>query len=89
MTEVERIVDQMRRSFYGKAWCGSALHEVLADVTAEEAAAKPIRDALSIWEMVLHLAAWKGEVRQRLAGERVRLPAEGDFPPMSATGGDA
>ena len=89
MTEVERIIDQMRRSFYGKAWCGSALREVLADVTAEEAASKPIPNALSIWEMVLHLAAWKGAVRQRLAGERVRLPADGDFPPVADTGEEA
>ena len=37
MTEVERIVDQMRRAFEGGAWCGSALKEVLADVTPAEA----------------------------------------------------
>ena len=82
MTEVERIADQMRRAFYGEAWCGSALREVLADVTAAEAVSKPIPNALSIWEMVLHLAAWKGAVRQRLAGERVKLPVDGDFPPV-------
>ena len=89
MTEVERLIDQMRRSFYGKAWCGSALREVLADVTAEEAVSKPIPDALSIWEMVLHLAAWKGAVRQRLAGERVKLPVDGDFPPVVDMSEDA
>jgi hypothetical protein len=85
MTEVERISDQMRRAFHGKAWCGSALREVLTDVTAAEAASKPIPNALSIWEMVLHLAAWKGAVRQRLAGERVKLPVDGDFPPVEDT----
>ena len=86
MNEVERIVDQMQRAFYGKAWCGSALREVLADVTAQEAASKPIPNGLSIWEMVLHLAAWKGAVRQRLAGERIKLPVDGDFPPVRDTG---
>ena len=40
MTEVERIVDQMRRAFEGGAWCGSALREVLADVTPAEAASR-------------------------------------------------
>ena len=85
MTEVERITDQMQRAFYGKAWCGSALREVLADVTPQEAASKPIANALSIWQMVLHLAAWKGAVRGRLAGEAVRLPVEGDFPPVPET----
>ena len=86
MREVERIIDQMRRAFYGRAWCGTALREVLADVTAAEAAAKPIPGGLGIWEMVLHLAAWKGAVRRRLAGERVRLPPDGDFPEVGETG---
>jgi len=85
MTEVGRIIDQMRRAFDGKAWCGSSLRAVLADVTAKEAASKPIPNALSIWEMVLHLAAWKGAVRQRLARERVTLPVDGDFPPVKDT----
>lgn len=86
MTEVERIIDLMQRAFGGKAWCGSSLRAVLADVTPQEAAAKPISNALSIWEMVLHLAAWKGAVRQRLAGERIKLPVDGDFPPVGETG---
>jgi uncharacterized damage-inducible protein DinB len=82
MTEVERITDQMQRAFEGKAWCGTALREVLSDVTADEAAAKPLPRSLSIWEMVLHLAAWKGAIRQRVLGERVVVPADGDFPPV-------
>lgn len=32
--------------------------------------------------MVLHLAAWKEAVRERIAGVRVVLPADGDFPPV-------
>lgn len=85
MAEIERIIDQMQHAFDGKAWCGSSLRVVLADVTPQEAAAKPIPNALSIWEMVLHLAAWKGAVRQRLAGERIKLPVDGDFPPVGET----
>jgi hypothetical protein len=85
MTEVERIADQMRRAFDGEAWCGSSLREVLADVTPREAASKPIPNGLSIWQMVLHPAAWKGAVRQRLAGERIKLPVDGDFPPVGET----
>ncbi len=85
MSEVERIADQMQRAFDGNAWCGSSLGQVLADITPEEAAAKPIPQALSIWQMVLHLAAWKGAVRQRIGGERVVLPVDGDFPPVPET----
>lgn len=85
MNEVERIAEQMRRAFERGAWCGSALSEVLADVTPEEAAAHPVPGGLSIWQMVLHLAAWKRAVRQRLEGRRVRLPEEGDFPEVGET----
>lgn len=31
MTEIERIEDQMRRSFTGEAWHGPAVDELLAD----------------------------------------------------------
>jgi hypothetical protein len=89
MSEVERIADQMWRAFEGGAWCGSALKEVLADVTPREAAARPIPNGLRIWQMVLHLAAWKGAVRQRLKGVPVKLPEEGDFPPVEDTGAEA
>lgn len=89
MSEVERISDQMRRAFEGGAWCGSALKEVLADVTPEEAAARPIPNGLGIWQMVLQLAAWKGAVRRRLEGYAVKLPEEGDFPPVEDTSADA
>ncbi|MBA3320045.1 MAG: DinB family protein [Pyrinomonadaceae bacterium] len=85
MTEIERITDQLRRAFEGDAWCGSALREVLADVTAESAARRMLANAHSVWEIVLHVAAWKDAVRRRLAGERVVTPAEGDFPSVVET----
>ncbi len=85
MTEIERIEDQLRRAFAGDAWHGSSLIEILAGVTAEEARAKPLPNAHSIWEIVLHVAAWDGAVRQRLEGETVRAPDEGDWPEVRDT----
>lgn len=83
MTEIERVVDQMRRAFHRDAWCGSSLREALDGVAFDRAAARPLKNAHSIWEVVLHVAAWKGAVRQRLAGEPVRVPEEGDWPPVA------
>jgi uncharacterized damage-inducible protein DinB len=80
MTEIERITDQLERAFRSDAWCGSALQEALAGVTADCASARPLKSAHNIWEIVLHAAAWKGAIRQRLAGEPVRVPVEGDWP---------
>src|SRR5688572_14934765 len=42
MKEVKRILDQFKRSFEGGAWHGPSVQEVLANVTAEKAAAHPL-----------------------------------------------
>lgn len=57
-TECSRIADQLRRAFSGKAWHGPALHELLANVSTEPAAARPLATAHSIWELVLHIEVW-------------------------------
>ena len=85
MTEAERIEDQLRRAYEGGAWHGPALRELLADVNAERAAARPLANAHSIWEVVLHVAAWDGVVRRRAGGERVDAPPEGDWPAVTDT----
>jgi len=85
MREAERIADQLKRAFEGNAWQGPALGEVLTGVTAPEAAARPVGAAHSIWEMVLHVAAWEGAVAVRLSGTALELPPEGDWPPVTDT----
>lgn len=86
MSEVQRIEDQLRRAYEGDAWHGPALRELLADVNAERAAARPLANAHSIWEIVLHVAAWDGAVRRRVEGEKVDEPPEGDWPAVTDTG---
>lgn len=93
MTETKRIVDQLERGYAGDAWCGASLRESLRGVTAEAAARRPIvngaADGHSIWEIVLHVAAWMGAVRERIEGGDVRMPAEGDWREVTDTGGAA
>lgn len=89
MNEVERITDQMRRAYSRDAWCGSSLLEALGGVTADCAAARPLQNAHTIWEIVLHVSAWKGVVRRRLAGELMRQPEEGDWPAVVETSAEA
>jgi hypothetical protein len=66
--ELERIGDQLRRSFDGDAFYGPPLWELVRDITAEKAAARPRAGTHSIWEIVLHVAAWEGAVRSRIEG---------------------
>ena len=79
-TEAFRIADQLRRAFDGSAWHGPALLELLADVNASTAAAKPLSKVHSIWELVLHIAAWDGAALSRLAGEKSQPAGEQNFP---------
>jgi uncharacterized damage-inducible protein DinB len=80
MPETARIADQLRRTFSGEAWHGDSLLEILDGITAAQAAARPIKHAHTIWELVLHITAWDNAVRRRLAGEAVNLPEEQNFP---------
>lgn len=83
MRETERIAQQLRYGFEGGAWHGPAVLEVLAGVDARQAAAHPLSNAHSIWEIVLHLRAWNDIVLRRTRGETVRpTPAE-DWPPVT------
>jgi uncharacterized damage-inducible protein DinB len=74
------IADQLRRAFEGDAWHGPALLELLVDLDAATAAAKPLPKVHSIWELVLHIAAWDDVACRRLSGEKVQLTGTANFP---------
>ena len=82
--EIERLEDQLRRSFTGDAWHGPAVLEVLAGIDAGQAAARPVAGVHSIWELVLHLAATYRLVLRRLEGNGAQLSPEEDWPPVPA-----
>lgn len=85
MTETERILDQLKRANKGGAWHGPSVRETLGGVPAEMAAARPVSAAHSIWEVVLHIAAWQAAVGHRLEGDRAQLPSEEDWPRVIET----
>jgi len=85
MSESVRLSDQIRRAFEGHAWHGDSLLKLLADVNAKKAAARPIKNAHSIWELTLHVAAWDGAVLRRTGGAAARLSDKQNFPPVVDT----
>jgi uncharacterized damage-inducible protein DinB len=86
MSEVERIVDQLRRAFEGNAWHGLALWEILTDVTSQQAVSKPLNGVHSMWEIVNHVTVWESVVLRRIKGEVIGgLSPEQDWPPVSDT----
>jgi uncharacterized damage-inducible protein DinB len=85
MSETARLADQIRRAFEGEAWHGDSVLELLSDVDAKIAAAHPIKSAHSIWELVLHIAAWDDAVLRRTGGTAVKLSDDQNFPPVNDT----
>ena len=84
MTETHRINSQLKRAQEGQAWHGPSLRDLLEGVTAEQAAAKPIPNAHSVWELVNHIIAWEQIARKRLEGaEEIAIPDDVNFPPVT------
>ena len=89
MKETDRIRDQLNRAFSGNAWHGPSVMEILENVTAAQAAQRPINRAHTIWELVLHIRAWENACRRRLAGDRAELPDEEDWQAFADTSDEA
>ncbi|HVO80517.1 MAG TPA: DinB family protein [Terriglobales bacterium] len=85
MSETIRLADQIRRAFEGDAWHGDSVLELLRGVNASTAAARPIKNAHTIWELVLHIAAWDDAVVRRTGGTAVTLSDKQNFPPVEDT----
>lgn len=79
-TEVNRLEEQLRRALGGEAWHGPSVLELLAGLSAAQAASHPIAGAHSIWELVLHLGSDYALVLRRLAGDGRQLTAAEDWP---------
>jgi uncharacterized damage-inducible protein DinB len=85
MREVERINDQLRRAYMGKAWHGPSVKEVLEGVHASQAALRPISGAHTIWELTHHIGAWADIVRRAVGGEQFEITDDMNFPPVTDT----
>jgi uncharacterized damage-inducible protein DinB len=86
---MELLADQISRAFRGESWHGPSVLEVLAGVSAEDAAARPIAGAHSIWEIVLHMTGGYTMVLRRVRGERAELSPEEAWPPVAEVSSEA
>jgi uncharacterized damage-inducible protein DinB len=81
MREVERIAELLTRAHEGGPWHGPAVDELLAGVTAEQAASRPVESAHTIWELVAHIEAWERATLRRLGGDPAQIyDTEEDWP---------
>lgn len=85
MRSIERLLDQLNRTFGGPAWHGPALRELLDGVSEEQAKAHPIDNLHSILELVAHIRGAIDLVSERLAGNPKELTTEEDWPDVTRT----
>ena len=84
MSEIDRILAHYDQILNGDPWHGDPMWKVLNGIAAEEAAARALPEAHTIWEIVMHMIFWEGVVTARLTGERTGLVEELNFPAMPA-----
>lgn len=82
LPEAERALARVLDVHGGDPWHGWPTTRLLDGVAARQAAARPKPGVHSIWEIVLHMTAWTGEVASRLTGAAAKDPVEGDWPPV-------
>jgi uncharacterized damage-inducible protein DinB len=85
MSERERLLDMMRRLHAGGAWHGPSVMEALAGVDHRLAASRPGAGGHTIWEIALHISAWRDEVKARISGKRPGAPEPGDWQTVTDT----
>jgi uncharacterized damage-inducible protein DinB len=81
-SEIRRILGQIEGSFGPGAWHGPSIRELLTGVTAELAAGRIAPGTHSIWELVLHIAAWEDATRRMVEGGSGEVSDERNFPAL-------
>ena len=84
MSEINRILGHYDEVLNGAAWHGDPMWQILDGISAEAAAARPLPQAHTIWEIVMHMIFWEEVATKRLTGARAGLVEELNFPPMPA-----
>jgi hypothetical protein len=74
MNDSERLAKQLDMALHGEAWHGPSWQEILKDLEPVAASRRPIPEAHSIAEIVVHAGTWNEIVRQRLQGLSPSVP---------------
>ena len=72
MTITGMLLASIDAAYDKRSWHGPNLRGSLAGITREQAAFRPADNRHNIWELVVHAAYWKYDIRRRLTGEQSR-----------------
>lgn len=80
MNESKRLANEVRKALNGEAWHGPSWKEILDGVGREAATHRPIPEAHTLAEVVLHAATWHDVVRRRIEGETPEVTDTENWP---------
>jgi len=80
MSETKRLANEVRKALNGEAWHGPTWKDNLDGVGREAATYRPIPEAHTIAEVVLHATTWHDVVRRRIEGETPEVTSDQDWP---------
>ena len=72
MTTTKLLLASIDEAYDARSWHGTNLRGALRGVTLEQAAWRAASDRHNIWELMVHAAYWKYDIRRRLAGDKGR-----------------
>jgi uncharacterized damage-inducible protein DinB len=82
---MQRIADLLDLAGSGDAWHGPPVDATLSGISLEQAAARPLPNGHSIWEIALHIAVWDRVVARRFRGEVFEPSPAEDWPSPAIT----
>jgi uncharacterized damage-inducible protein DinB len=86
-TDIEALREDLRNVYDGSPWHGSSITTILENIDAETAGRRSVRNAHTIWELVLHMTGWTREVTARVRGGAPKSPPQ-DWPTPDTAGGE-
>lgn len=93
MSQIQQIAMLNRRSFSGPAWHGPSVEEVVANITADQAAARPALGKFSIWQHIRHMIFWKDKLTNAVRGNVIprssQVAPEENWPTITDTSEEA
>jgi len=83
------LSSEFRKAYSGDAWHGNNLSSIVSSVPYNNAYRRPIPNAHTIAELVLHITAWTEEVISRLMDNVSKDPDQGDWPVVEEESSEA
>lgn len=80
MQTSKKLAVELFRSVFQDPWHGASLKEVIESCSVKKVFQKPITNAHSIIELVLHLNSWTEEILSRMEDNLPSEPINGDWP---------